>query len=239
MLFPNVIEAVRTGTTDPFTFGSGTGGLNDRAVVVSAVHGSDSTDYVVGVTVNGLTMTRIVRATDTAGEAGAAELWFWTSATPLPSASVTVSVDLSSATTVDFQFVCWRISAAAQCEVIDFDSLSEDAANPTRTLSKGGREALCIAAMYGGAAAPGGTLAADNTLGPTEDLGNFYAQTCYETAGITGPGGTTDFTIGWSTLASDDLAFVCLAVAEVAAAADQYPRLPRTTLQAVNRAASF
>jgi hypothetical protein len=70
--------------------------------------------------------------------------------------------------------------------------------------------------MYGGAGAPTGTLAAGNTLDHTHDLGNFMSQSCYETTVD-----ASDHTIGWSTLAIEDLAFVAVAISEVAGGAPQ------------------
>jgi len=207
LVFDTEVESVRTGTTDPMTWTHTPVGT-PNAIVVAFTHGTSSTDHVVSVTYGGQAMTRIVRATDTATEPGAAELWFL--GQNLPAGAQTVSADLATATTDDIQGVSWSLRGQGNAEVIDFDSISENAADPTRTLQKNNREGWCVCAMYGGGAAPGGTLAAGNTLGPTEDLTAFYAQTCRETT-IT----NTDHTIGWSTLASDDLAFVALAVVEI------------------------
>lgn len=205
--FDAVVESVRTGTEDPYTWTHTPVGT-PRAIIVAAVHGASSTDHVSAVTYGGVSMTRIVRATDTQTEPGAAELWFLGAS--IPTGNQTVSADLASATTDDIQFVSWSYTAGADCEVIDSDSISENTASPTVLMSAGGREKASVCAMYGGGAAPGGTLATGNTLGPTEDLGAFMAQTCYETTPD-----NADHTIGWSNLASDDLAFVALAFAEV------------------------
>jgi len=205
--FDAEVENVRIGTSDPWTWTHTPAGT-PRAVIVSIVHGTSSTDHVVSVTYGAVAMTRIVRATDTATEPGAAELWFLGAG--IPSGAQTVSVDLASATTDDLQGVSTTLTAADNTKVIDFDSISENAANPTVTLQKGDRTGISLCAMYGGGGAPGGTLATGNTLGPTEDLGAFYAQTCRETTVD-----SADHTIGWSTLTSDDLAFVALCVSEV------------------------
>jgi len=201
------IESVRTGTTDPMTWTHTPVGV-PRAIIVAFTHGASSTDHVLSVTYGGVAMTRIVRATDTATEPGASELWFL--GRDIPTGAQTISADLASATTDDIQGVSWSLTATGDCEITDFGSINENAANPTVLMEKFGREGLSYCAMYGGAAAPGGTLAADNTLGPTEDLTAFYAQTCRETAVD-----NQDHTIGWATLGSDDLAFVALCVAEI------------------------
>lgn len=205
--YDTATEAVRIDTSDPMTWTHTPVGT-PRGVVVAVVHGVSSTDHVVGVTYGGVAMTRVVRATDTATEPGAAELWFLGSG--VPTGAQTVSADLASATTDDIHGISWTLTGAANLEVIDSDSISENAADPTRTLQAGGRTKISIAAMYGGGAAPGGTLAAGNTLSHTHDLGAFYSQSCYETTVD-----NADHTIGWSTLATDDLAFVAIAVSEV------------------------
>jgi len=210
-----ITESVRTATTDPYTFNY-TPDATPRAIALSITHGTSSTDHVLTVTYGGDSMSEIVRATDTATEAGASELWFL--GTSIPTGTQTISVDLASATTDDIQFVVWSLTAAADCEVIDSDEINENAANPTVTLQKGGREGFCVCSMYGGGAAPGGTLAAGNTLGPTEDHTAFYSQTCYETTID-----TADHTIGWSTLGTDDLAFVAMCIAEIVPPAAPIP----------------
>lgn len=201
------LENLRTGTTDPHTF-SFTPTGTPRGIILYIEHATSSTDHVVSVTYGGVAMTRIVRATDTATEPGAAEIWFL--GENVPSGTQTVSIDLSSATTDDFQIVCWSVTATADTEVIFSASINENAANPTANMLKGGREGLSYCGMYGGGAAPGGTLAAGNTLGPTEDQTAFYSQTCRETTMD-----NADHTIGWSTLSTDDLAFVAITVSEI------------------------
>jgi len=202
-------ESIRTDTSDPYTFAYTPTGT-PRAIILGIVHGVSSTDHVVTVTYGGVSMTEVIRATDTATEPGAAEIWFLGSA--IPTGTQTISVDLASATTDDIHFVVASMTAAADTEVIDSDGIAENAANPTVTLQKAGRTAGCWAIMYGGGAAPGGTLATGCTLDHTHDLTAFYSQACYETTI-----GTGDFTIGWSTLGTDDLAFVAVAVSEVSA----------------------
>lgn len=196
----------RTDTSNPMTWTHTPSGT-PRGAVVGFMHGASTTDHVQSVTWGGVNMTRIVRAVDTATEPGAAELWFL--GTGIPTGLQTISASLASATTDDILSASFVINAASDTQVIDYGSIQEDAANPTVTLRKFGRSGGCIAAMYGGGAAPGGTLATGCTLERTADLGNFMAQTCRETTP-----NTSDFTIGWSTLTSDDLAFVAICVAE-------------------------
>lgn len=216
--FDAATESVYTTIEGSGSF-SHTAAAGTKGIVVAAVHGVTSTDYMpsspYGITWDGLSLTRIITRTDTANELGRADLWFL--GTGVTTGTKTVAYTLNAATSDDIHFVCFSFTGSADLEVIDSDGLAENAANPTVTLQKGGRTGICVAAMYGGGAAPGGTLAAGNTLSHTHDLGAFYSQTCYETTVD-----SSDHTIGWSTLTSDDLAFVALCLSEVAAAVNPH-----------------
>lgn len=207
-------ESIRTGTEDPYTFNFTPAGT-PRAIVIGVVHGVTATRLVTGLTYGGVTMTQIsgAVASDTANEPGFAEMWILlgTDANPVPTGVQTVSATGQGSSTTDIFFVVWELSASGNIlGIIDSDNISNNAADPTRTLTAGGLTKISLCAMYGGGAAPGGTLSAGNTLDHTHDLGAFYAQSCYETTVD-----NADHTIGWSTLASDDLAFVCVAIAEI------------------------
>jgi hypothetical protein len=215
--FDAVVESVRTDTSDPMTWTHTPVGT-PRAIVVAFTHGVSDTDHVLTVTYGGINITERVRATDTTTEPGASELWFIGSG--IPTGAQTISADHASGTTDDIQGVSWSLTALSDCEIIDSDSISQNAANPTLVMQKEGREGWCACAMYNGGAAPGGTLATGNTQGPNEDLTAFYADTCYETTVD-----AADHTIGWSTLGTDDLAIVALCVVEI------IPRAPATNFQ--------
>lgn len=205
--FDAATEAVRTGTEDPYTFNH-TPASTPAGIVVAAVHGVSATDHVVGVTYGGVAMTRIVRATDTLTEPGAAELWFLGAG--IPTGTQTVSVDLASATTDDIHFVCVSLVAptGGQLEAIDSDSVSADQANPTVTLQYQGRFAIAIGALYGGGASPAAfTPNANCETIHDHDLGAFYSEVIRQLIP-----GSADFAIG-GTAASDDVAYVAAAFA--------------------------
>jgi hypothetical protein len=207
LVFDAAVESLRTGTTDPHTWTHAPVGV-PRAIVVAIVHGPLSTDFASTVTYGGVSMTRIVRATDTATEPGAAELWFLGAS--IPTGNQTVSVDLTSATTEDIQFVSMSWTGGANTEVIDFGSISENAANPQDTMVYSGREAVSVSAIYSGVAAPSNlSLLTDMTAVHDHDFGAFVSRVDRQTAA-----GSTDFTIGYSS-GADDVAFVALAFAEI------------------------
>lgn len=199
-------ESVRTGTTDPHTFNVTPQGL-PCGIVVTAVHGTSSTDHISSVTYGGVALTRVQRNTDTATEPGAAEIWFLGSGS-IPTGTQTVSIDLTSATTDDFQFTCIALYANGQMECIATGGVNEDAANPSVTLAYRGKTALAIGALYGGGAAPTSfTPNANCTTLLEEDLGAFYAEVIAQTTP-----GTADFAVG-GTSVSDDVAFAAAAFA--------------------------
>lgn len=207
--FDAASELERTGTSDPAEFTHTPVGT-PRGVYVSVVHGTDATDYASTVTYGGVAMTRIVRASDETGEPGAAELWFLGSG--IPTGAQTVSVDLTSATTVDIHIVCITVTASADTEVVDFDSTSEDQANPSLTLQYSGRTCLAVGALYDGIAAPANFTENGNcTRVHDRDLGAFVSVVMRQTTP-----GSADFTIG-GTATSQSCAFVAIAASEVQA----------------------
>ncbi|HEX7098955.1 MAG TPA: hypothetical protein VF377_06915 [Acidimicrobiia bacterium] len=204
--FINSAESIRTGTDDPYEF-TFTPSSTARGIVVFVVHGVSATPLVSSITYGTKSMRLIGFAQDTATEPGCVQVWFL--GEDVPSGAQTVSADLTAASTTDVAFTVIALDGATDLDVTEFRFLQEDQSNPTVTLQPYGRTKISLAGMYGGGAAPGGTLATGNTLAQTHDFGSFYSQVCYET--------TPDdeaHTVGWSSLQSDDLAFVAIAVAE-------------------------
>jgi hypothetical protein len=206
--FDAATEAVRTDTSDPFAFNHTPTGT-PRAIVLTAVHGTSSTDHIVGVTYGGVAMTRAKRNVDTSTEPGASEIWFLGAA--IPTGLQSVSIDFSSGTTDDFHFVCLSYVANADTEVVDSDGVSENVANPSVTLQYAARRCASVAALYGGGADGGSfTPNANCTTVHDHDLGAFYSEVIRQTTP-----GTVDFAIG-GTSGSDDVAYAAIAFSEIA-----------------------
>lgn len=181
-----------------------------RGVVVAIVRGTDATDIISGVTYGGDALTRVVRATDTATEAGSADLWFV--GTSIPTGAQTVEVSFTGSDANPMHGVSMTVTADEDTEVVDFDSLSENQANPSVTLSYSGRTCLSVAALYSGLAAPADfTANANCTAVQDQDFGPFASSVIRQTTP-----GTSDFAIG-GTSAADDVAFAALALSEVQA----------------------
>ena len=211
--FDAAFESERTGTTDPHTWTHTPVGA-PRAVLVSSVHGVTATEHVLSCSYGSASMSKIVTASDTATEPGRATLWFVGSS--IPTGAQTVSCDLDSGTADDIHFVSVTYTGSADATVIDTDSISENAANPSRTLQFGGQRATAIMAVYSGTANVPLTSACSGnsacTLDANFDMGAFVASNDRETTP-----GTLDQVMGY-TIAGDDLAFVTAAFTDESAA---------------------
>lgn len=211
------VESVRTGTGSPQTWSHTAASSGVKGVVVCINHGTSSTDHISAVTYGGVAMSRIQRNTDTATEPGASEIWFLGSS--IPQGTQTVSATCG-ATTDDIQFVSISFLASADLEVIDFDGISENIANPSVTLQYTGRTAIAICTIYSGL----GTVTNLTELTGVgrlhdHDYGNFISVVSVQNFA-----GSSDFTIGHSSGGtSDDVAFSAIAIAEVAIGGNEDP----------------
>lgn len=203
--------ASSTLSTDPsnFDFNSGT---SPEGLIVLIAHGSVSTDIVVGVTYGGIAMTRRQSNVDTTTEAG--RTYIYTLESGVPSGTNTVSVDRTEGTTT-MQVCAISVNAAGPLSFVDSDGINENIANPTVTLQYGGQECMSFGILYtGGAAPPGATGIASGCTNITGvDLTAFATNPLRQTTA-----GVSDFTIGWTTLTSDDVAFSAVALTDAAAA---------------------
>lgn len=202
-------ELVRTLTTNPFSWTHTPVGT-PRGVVVYIEHDTSATDHVTGVTYGGVAMARVVRATDTAAEPGAAEMWFLGAS--IPTGAQTVEVTLSTGTDDNFHCVSATVTASDDTEVVDFDGVSEDASNPAVTLAYAGRTCISyVGAHLGGSNIADYTEKSGQESVHTHDWGILQSQFSRQTTP-----GTSDFTAGWDRATADDAALVAVAVSEVA-----------------------
>lgn len=201
-----------TSAADPSDF-SHIGGASPQGCVVLIVHGVVSTDIVAGVTYGGVPMTRRQTNTDTATEAG--RTYIYTLGSGVPTGTQTLSVDKTEGTTT-LHIVVLTLDAAGDLTFVDSDGINENVANPTVTLQYGGQECMSFGALYwGGATPPGATgIASGCTEIHNVDFVAFIAEEIRQTTA-----GTSDFTIGYTTLATDDVAFSAVALTDAAGAA--------------------
>lgn len=205
LAFDAAVASLRTGTASPHTWTHTPVG-SPRGILVAVIHGTTVTDHVTAITYGGTPMARMVRATDTATEPGAAEWWFL--GTP-PTGPQTVSATCGS-TTDDIQFVSLSFTGPGNTEVLDTDSLEQNVADPQRTLQVGGREAIAVCAIYSGRPNTTDlTPLAGMTSVLAVDAGAFVFRVDRQTASS-----TSDPTIGY-TAGSDDTAFVAISIASL------------------------
>ena len=211
--FDAATESVRTATTDPYTFShtgraAASGGV--QGVLVFIIANITSADEVAGVTYGGVALSEVVRASDTAGEPGDVQAWFYGGG--LPGGSQTVSVDFTSATTIDHHITCVTLTGDSRLEVVDSDEVNENVADPSVTLSYGGRTCITVGALFTGFAQPSSAVVLSGmTAVHDHDLGSQATRVDRQTTP-----GTSDFTFGY-TMATDDVAMVAVAVSEIVA----------------------
>lgn len=114
--FDAATESIRTATTDPYTFTHTPVGT-PRGIALAITHGETVSGQISSVTYGGQSMT--LQATKTlsfGGEAGRTQWWYL--GTGIPTGAQTVSIDLTSATTIDMQFVCISLTANTDTSVI-------------------------------------------------------------------------------------------------------------------------
>lgn len=202
-------ESVRTATTDPYTF-SYTPTSTPRGICVCAIHSDSSTDHISSITYGGVAMARAVTAADTTTEPGRADIWWL--GRGVPTGTQTVSVDLTSATTDDIQFVVFGFTGAKNIDLVDTDKVEENVNGPSVTMQTGGRHCVTISAFYfGGSAAP--TPNANMTNLHTNDFTAQFGSVDMQTTP-----GTSDFVCSYT--ANDDTALAVATFSEVLEALD-------------------
>lgn len=217
-------------TTDPLTFNH-TAASGTKALFVFIGHGTTSNDIVQEVRWGGSTgtiMTRVKSNVDTATEPARVYAYFLGAG--ITSGTQQVWIDRTEATvTVWAGAATW--TGAADTEVIAFDGLDGDRANPSVTLAYGGRECVAVAVDYTGTASPG-TVGANCTLLHTHDFTAFGVASERQTTP-----GTADFAIS-VVHASDDCAFSAFCFSELVTAVTMPPP-PTIVTQAVERASRW
>lgn len=213
----------RTGVSDPTEITITPVG-SPRGLAVFIVGNGTTTDEVSSVSIGAgsaqaVALSRITRATDAVTELGSADVWFLGTGLPLGGASPNnLGIKWTSATATDFDITAIWFGAGADTEVVDSKVTFDNRADPNVTLAYGGRTCLAAGAHFGGAATVGSfTPNANCTSMDSMDFGAACGWSYRQTTP-----GSTDFNIG-GTAASDDLAMVAIAVAEVAAAGGAVP----------------
>jgi hypothetical protein len=183
-----------------------------RAVIVFIFQGGSSADTVNGVTYGGVAMSEVTGSPllRSAGvEVGGVYAYFLGAS--IPTGAQTVAVDSTGSGTK--QAECITLTGSNDTELVDVDATtnSTSAANPSVTLSLGGRDCWCGLVYASGVDNPANVSPLTDWTAILEpdvgaSTGGFYR---YNTVG------TADVTAGY-TAAADDATMIALAVAEVA-----------------------
>lgn len=212
LAYDTSIEAVRTLTTDPFTWTHTPIGT-PRGVIVTTAHGIESTNCIVSVTYGSATMTITQSNTDTLTEPGRSYIYFV--GTSIPTGPQTVTADiaaLGTCSTTDMEFVSITYTAAVDTVVLANNGINENVANPSVTLSYSGRQALAVMVFYSGVGTVPITSACSGssacTLVFNEDLGNFVSTVDRQTTR-----GGTNQVMGY-TSGTDNVAFSAVAITQ-------------------------
>jgi hypothetical protein len=177
-----------------------------RGVVVGIAAPSGS-DIISGVTYGGVAMGRVAVAAKAAAEAGSVYVYFL--GTGIPTGAQTVTVTTSGVNTAIGHAT--TLTAAADTEVVDSDNTinSDSIANPSVTLSLGGRTSYCYIRFLSGQDAVGGITPFTGWTSRAENDAGTFTIGVYDYDTI----GSTDVSAGW-TQAADDAIAVAVAVSE-------------------------
>lgn len=195
---------------DPFTF-SHTGGASPKGVLVG-IGATGDTDVIGGggVTYGGVATARrsLGIAQDAVGETCSAYWYFLGSG--VPGGTQTVSID-HTATGVTKVAYCITINADGDVEIVTDGRLQGDQADPQISLNSGLLQAMRFFLISSGHNSPASlSLISGMTALGDATTGIESIVVARETNPSTG-----NTTVGW-TAASDDVAMVALAVAEIA-----------------------
>ena len=178
-----------------------------RGVVVLIAGGAYSVDEVTGVTYGGQAMSRAAFDADVATELGVAWVYFLGTGVPTGAQDAVVSLDQGGNQSEKVVSVV-TLTGDADLTVADSDSIADDQADPSLTLSAGSDTGIALACAYTGHDVPatGLTVLSGVTSMGTHDWGAYGGAWVRQTTPATG-----DFTIGWTAL-SDDVAMVGIMV---------------------------
>ena len=207
-------ETIRTGTASLMTWVHSVGTAAPAGVLVAVVHGASATDHVNSVGYGTLVLTRAVRNTDGATEAGATEWWF--AGSGVPTGGQTVTVNLNSATGDDIFGMSLTLASSRNLLTVATSGVDGNTPNPSVGLVYGG-EAKAFAAMYSGLTAHSSILAGTGcTKVSTSELAGNFTCCVIEQNSMS----ASNFTIAASA-ADDDVAFSAVAISEAGLAAAQ------------------
>lgn len=183
-----------------------------RAIIVGVFQIGSGTDQVTSVTYGTETMTEVTGSPNLkgTGEAMASYLYFLGS--NIPTGNQTVTVTVSGAAVKGGTAI--SLTGAADTEIVDVDATinSDSQADPSVTLSLGGRTSFASIGFVSGQDAITGITPLTGWTSRSEGDGGLEVVGTYTYDTI----GSTDVTAGW-TQTADDAVAMAIAVSEVVA----------------------
>lgn len=207
-------ENIRTGTGSPTTFSHAGAASGVKGVLVALVNNGSATDSVTAVSYGGVALTRLVRATDDAGEAGSAQWWFLGSGVPQGTQTVSYT---TGAVGDDFQAVCITLTGSGDLACIQAKGTGNNIANPSETLAVQGRTSMGFCAYFSGLSATTNiTDGSGITRLQDHDFGQQVAVVARQTTAS-----ASDFTFSF-TAAADDVAMATVAITDALVSQDTW-----------------
>jgi len=185
-----------------------------RGVLCWVVQFVGATDEVTGVTYGGVAMTEVSGSPllKAGGETAAVYLYFLGASIPTGAQTVTASVNGTGSNKNTY---CFTVTGAANTEIVDVDATisSNSVANPSVTLSLGGRTSFAAIGFMSGAQTTAEATPSTNWTMPTNewDPGTMVGGAYYYDIVA-----STDVAAGW-TQAAEDAVAIAIAISEVTA----------------------
>lgn len=215
-VFVDSQTSTKSGTASSYSFDF-TPSSAINVFALCAGHGSTGTDRIASVTITGdddvpVAVPRVPtngRAVETTGENVSAYAYFLGSGVPAGTLTVNITFDSSNATVIRFTAFGWL--ATTDCEIVDSDKVQSVTANPSVTLTTGGRECTAFGILMSGHD-DAGSITSGAGLTPVGTKNDFgVAIYCVDRLTTET---TSNVTFGY-TAASENVAMVAVLVSEV------------------------
>ncbi len=184
---------------------------NVVGVAIAFVKGgaSGATDNISAVSYGGVSLLRVNRATDTATEPGAAEWWF---APTTLGGTQTVQYN-SGAPGSNIHVVVVTVTGNGTPYVIGADTVSQNTASSTASLTTGYVSGLALGAFYGGGAEPA-TYTYTTAISEIHnwDMGAFYSEVFRRA--VTPAASEFEHNFGGTPAAADDVAYAAIYITD-------------------------
>jgi hypothetical protein len=205
-------------SADPFTFTYTPSGT-PRGICIFCFAAATSVDRFTAITYGAVSMSAVVGgfAIDTAGEIGQCKAFFLGSG--IPTGAQTVSIDHDTGTTATKCVVVVSLTASGDTEIVGTPVLLQgDGTLAEQDVDSGADSALRLAAGFSGLGTQPPAGANSTLLAFTDPYVSQHGQSAAAVACRENAAGSGSRPVGFSSVTSDDRAFVHLAVKEIAAA---------------------